>query len=156
MHVSCLRLRFLNSFRVSLLDEGGSLNYRFFFFPFRAGLIRNADVLLGEDTKLDFEQFKGVDCILVDECQFLRESIIDQFRKVMNRLFFSTTFGHVPFLAWQAPNWTPLPFFLDRRSAQRTRNLLRSSNRLPYQFVRRFQAVIRDRGNPNIFCSLPS
>jgi thymidine kinase len=52
----------------------------------RAGLTQKADVLITEDSLLDLDQFKGVDCVLVDECQFLRAEIIEQFRLVVDQL----------------------------------------------------------------------
>lgn len=52
----------------------------------RAGLEREADVLLHEDTLLKDEQFKDIDCVLVDEAQFLSPSVIDQLRSITWRL----------------------------------------------------------------------
>jgi thymidine kinase len=52
----------------------------------RAGLTQKADVLISEDALLDLEQFRGVDCVLVDECQFLRAEIIEQFRLVVDQM----------------------------------------------------------------------
>ena len=46
----------------------------------RAGLRVNADILLDRDTKLDARQFEGIDCVLVDEAQFLSAAIIEQLR----------------------------------------------------------------------------
>ena len=48
----------------------------------RAGLEKQADILVKGDTVLKIEDFKGVSCILVDEVQFLSESIIDQLRNI--------------------------------------------------------------------------
>jgi thymidine kinase len=48
----------------------------------RAGLIKDADILLNDSTVLDMNRFKGVDCVLVDESQFLPAKLIDQFRQV--------------------------------------------------------------------------
>ncbi len=44
----------------------------------RAGLEAEADLLVKNDTVLDAKSFEGVDCILVDEVQFLAPAIIDQ------------------------------------------------------------------------------
>ena len=44
----------------------------------RAGLEADADLLVREDTVLDAKLFDGIDCILVDEVQFLSPAIIDQ------------------------------------------------------------------------------
>jgi len=38
----------------------------------RAGLEAEADLMIDEDTTLDPREFAGLDCILVDEAQFLR------------------------------------------------------------------------------------
>lgn len=48
----------------------------------RAGFSRRADLCVQRDTKLDYERFRGIDCIIVDECQFLSESLIHQLRNV--------------------------------------------------------------------------
>ena len=46
----------------------------------RAGIEAVADQLLEETTRLDPEAFRGVDCALVDEAQFLSPFVIDQLR----------------------------------------------------------------------------
>jgi thymidine kinase len=46
----------------------------------RAGLQAEADVLIEPDTVLDPAQFAGVDCVLVDEAQFLSARVIEQLR----------------------------------------------------------------------------
>lgn len=48
----------------------------------RAGLEMAADILLGADTDLLALDFTGVDCILVDEAQFLPASMIEQLRDI--------------------------------------------------------------------------
>ncbi|MBN2479598.1 MAG: thymidine kinase [Parachlamydiales bacterium] len=48
----------------------------------RAGLEKQADILVENDTILKLEDFKDVNCILVDEAQFLSAYIIDQFRNI--------------------------------------------------------------------------
>ena len=48
----------------------------------RAGLEKKADLLVGPDTTLDGEALEGVDCILVDEAQFLSAALIEQLRQV--------------------------------------------------------------------------
>ena len=48
----------------------------------RAGLEMSADVLVREDTDLFLLDFEGVDCILVDEVQFMAPRIIEQFRAI--------------------------------------------------------------------------
>lgn len=46
----------------------------------RAGLEYTADLLVQADTKLDFERFRGLSCVLVDECQFLSPFVVEQLR----------------------------------------------------------------------------
>lgn len=48
----------------------------------RAGLEHKADVLVDRDSKLDFGQFEGCSCLLVDESQFLSESVVEQLREL--------------------------------------------------------------------------
>ena len=48
----------------------------------RAGLTRKADLLVHPDTVLDVERLKQVDCVLVDEAQFLSGKVIDQLRAI--------------------------------------------------------------------------
>ncbi len=51
----------------------------------RAGLEREADLLVEPDTILDVEGMKGLDCVLVDEAQFLSSALIDQLRRLTIR-----------------------------------------------------------------------
>ena len=46
----------------------------------RAGLRCDADMLLEPTTNLDPTKFEGVDCVLVDEAQFLSAHVIEQLR----------------------------------------------------------------------------
>lgn len=46
----------------------------------RAGLAQEADLLVDADTVLAPSVFEGVDCVLVDEAQFLSEKLVDQLR----------------------------------------------------------------------------
>jgi thymidine kinase len=48
----------------------------------RAGLEKNADLLVEADTQLDYSLFKNVSCILVDEAQFLSKNVINQLRNI--------------------------------------------------------------------------
>lgn len=48
----------------------------------RAGLGRDADVVVGPGTRLDPASFRGVDAVLVDEAQFLSESLVEQLREI--------------------------------------------------------------------------
>jgi thymidine kinase len=52
----------------------------------RAGLEREADLLVQPDTRLNPSQYKGVHCILVDEAQFLSAQLIDQLRRFASEL----------------------------------------------------------------------
>jgi thymidine kinase len=46
----------------------------------RSGLEKKVDFLLDDDSVLDPEQFAGLDCILVDEAQFLSPKLVEQLR----------------------------------------------------------------------------
>lgn len=48
----------------------------------RAGLETEADILVHPDTNLLQCDFTGIDCLLVDEVQFLPASVIDQLRLI--------------------------------------------------------------------------
>lgn len=48
----------------------------------RAGLEKPADLCVEPTTKLDPMRFEGVDCVLVDEVQFLSPSLIEQLRTI--------------------------------------------------------------------------
>lgn len=48
----------------------------------RAGLEASADILVKPDTILSKDSFKDIYCILVDEAQFLSESLINQLREI--------------------------------------------------------------------------
>jgi thymidine kinase len=48
----------------------------------RSGLEAEADMLVDEDTTLAPEDFVGVDCILVDEAQFLPPTVIEDLRRI--------------------------------------------------------------------------
>jgi len=52
----------------------------------RAGLTRPADLQVNADTQLDPGLLKGVDCILVDEAQFLSSQVVDQLRALTHNL----------------------------------------------------------------------
>src|SRR5262249_44390923 len=55
------------------------------FIKSRAGLEKEADVLVDENTNLFDCNFEGIACILVDEVQFLSIRIIDQLRAITHR-----------------------------------------------------------------------
>lgn len=48
----------------------------------RSGLEAEADLLLDEGAQLDPADFVGVDCVLVDEAQFLAPRLIDDLRRI--------------------------------------------------------------------------
>ena len=48
----------------------------------RAGVSRDADLLLDNDTRLDTRFFRDCDCVLVDEAQFLSAAVVDQLREL--------------------------------------------------------------------------
>jgi thymidine kinase len=48
----------------------------------RSGLEAEADLMIDDDTVLDPRDFAGLDCILVDEAQFLPPSVIEILRRV--------------------------------------------------------------------------
>jgi len=59
----------------------------------RAGLEKNADILVKADTVLDLKQFLNISCILVDEAQFLSEYLVNQLRDVTINL-------HIPVICY--------------------------------------------------------
>ena len=48
----------------------------------RSGLEADADLMVEEDTQLDPRDFVGLDCVLVDEAQFLAPSVIEDLRRI--------------------------------------------------------------------------
>ena len=48
----------------------------------RCGLEAEADLLVDEDTTLDPRELAGLDCVLVDEAQFLAPAMIDDLRRI--------------------------------------------------------------------------
>jgi len=46
----------------------------------RSGLAADADLLVEPDHEFDRADFEGIDCVLVDEAQFLSPSVVDQLR----------------------------------------------------------------------------
>ena len=52
----------------------------------RSGLESKADHLLDRDTRLNSADFEGLDCVLVDEAQFLSAFVVDQFRALTRKL----------------------------------------------------------------------
>ncbi len=48
----------------------------------RCGLEAEADLMVEEDTVLDPRDFAGLDCVLVDEAQFLPPTVIEDLRRI--------------------------------------------------------------------------
>ena len=48
----------------------------------RSGLEAEADLMVDEDTTLDPRDYAGLDCVLVDEAQFLSPQIIEDLRRI--------------------------------------------------------------------------
>jgi thymidine kinase len=48
----------------------------------RSGLEAEADLMIEEDTVLDPRDFVGLDCVLVDEAQFLPPTVIEDLRRI--------------------------------------------------------------------------
>ena len=48
----------------------------------RSGLEAEADLLIEHDTVLDSRDFVGLDCVLVDEAQFLTPTVIEDLRRI--------------------------------------------------------------------------
>ncbi|MEM9488363.1 MAG: thymidine kinase [Myxococcota bacterium] len=48
----------------------------------RSGLSAEADLLVGDDDELPVASFRGVDCVLVDEAQFLAPAVVEQLRRL--------------------------------------------------------------------------
>ncbi len=48
----------------------------------RSGLEADADMLINAETTLDPRDFEGVDCLLVDEAQFLSPQVIEDLRRI--------------------------------------------------------------------------
>lgn len=59
----------------------------------RAGLEKSADILVDEDTDLRNCNFEGINCILVDEAQFIPAKVIEQLREI-------TLEHHIPVICY--------------------------------------------------------
>jgi len=51
----------------------------------RSGLSAEADLLVDDTTRLDPAEFAGIDCVLVDEAQFLPPRVVDELRRITIR-----------------------------------------------------------------------
>lgn len=52
----------------------------------RSQLKRDADYLLEPDTVISYDWYKDAQCVLIDEAQFLSTSVIEQFRRITDRV----------------------------------------------------------------------
>lgn len=59
----------------------------------RAGLERDADLLVGPDSVLEQAVIEGAHCVLVDEAQWLSPSVVEQLRQIVNQL-------HIPVICY--------------------------------------------------------
>lgn len=59
----------------------------------RAGLERQADLLITPGSPIDLKPLKDAHCLLVDEVQFMEPSVIDQLRDI-------ATFHHIPVICY--------------------------------------------------------
>lgn len=59
----------------------------------RAGLEMAADILVTATTNLLLQDYEGIDCILIDEAQFLASHIIEQLREI-------TLFHNIPVICY--------------------------------------------------------
>lgn len=71
--------------RVSVLKPKFDIRFSADDVKSRAGLAMAADRLIDADTTFGFNEFDGVDCIVVDEAQFLSRRVIDQFRTIATK-----------------------------------------------------------------------
>ena len=72
--------------RVILLKPELDLRFGSETIRSRAGLERDADVVVGPETVLEHALFRGAHCILVDEAQFLSPSVVEQLRQIVNEM----------------------------------------------------------------------
>jgi len=68
--------------RVMLLKPGLDTRFSDKSIVSRSGLAIEADMLLDRSTVLDPREFAGLDCVLVDEAQFLSPSVIEDLRRI--------------------------------------------------------------------------
>ena len=72
--------------RVAVLKPSVDTRYGERTVASRAGLDREADLVVEDDTVLDLASFEDLDALLVDEAQFLSESLVDQLRELTRAL----------------------------------------------------------------------
>lgn len=68
--------------RVALMKPGLDIRFGETAIRSRAGLEDTADILLSPDSVIDTTPLVGLNCILVDEAQFLSTSVINQLREI--------------------------------------------------------------------------
>lgn len=71
--------------RVAILKPRVDTRYGESTVESRAGLRAEADFVVDSDSVLDPGRFQGIDCVLVDEAQFLAASVVDQLRALTLR-----------------------------------------------------------------------
>lgn len=68
--------------RVLLIKPGLDTRFGAGKISSRCGLEADADLMIDQDTTLDPRDFEGVDCVLVDEAQFLAPLVIEDLRRI--------------------------------------------------------------------------
>jgi thymidine kinase len=68
--------------RVLLMKPGLDTRFGAAKISSRCGLEAEADVLIDQEGALDPRDFEGLDCVLVDEAQFLSPAVIEDLRRI--------------------------------------------------------------------------
>ena len=68
--------------RVLLVKPGLDTRFGATKISSRCGLEANADLMIDAETALDPRDFEGLDCVLVDEAQFLSPAVIEDLRRI--------------------------------------------------------------------------
>lgn len=68
--------------KILLIKPASDVRYGKQHIRSRAGLETQADLLVDENTNLISLNFKGIDCLLVDEVQFISPQVIEQLRTI--------------------------------------------------------------------------
>jgi thymidine kinase len=71
--------------RVMLVKPGLDTRFGATTIASRSGLSAEADLVVGGDDRLDPRAFEGIDCVLVDEAQFLSPDVIEDLRRISIR-----------------------------------------------------------------------
>lgn len=70
--------------RILLIKPALDIRYGRNNIKSRAGLEQEADILVDHQTNLLILDFTGIECLLIDEAQFLPLSVVDQLRQITN------------------------------------------------------------------------